>query len=152
MATKSNTLKRKNSGFKFHWWMAVIGIGIIAIVGIIILRFSHAGAKPGFNAADAGCYNVSIYGIPTETLQLGSIGGCVNYYTALLNNYQVHKAFKTNVDVRQVQGGYDYFGPNAVKVTKGFQSAKGLSPTGVVDTATWGAIIKACYIDLECSR
>lgn len=45
MATKpkSNVAKSaKKSSFKFRWWMAVIGIGVIAVIGIAIVRFSNA--------------------------------------------------------------------------------------------------------------
>ena len=41
---KSNVAKSaKKSSFKFKWWMAVVGVGLIALVGIVVLRFSHAG-------------------------------------------------------------------------------------------------------------
>jgi hypothetical protein len=36
---KSNA---KKSSFKFHWWMAVILVLFVAVVGIAVLRFSHA--------------------------------------------------------------------------------------------------------------
>ena len=43
---KSNVAKSaKKSSFKFKWWMAVVGVGIIALVGIVVLRFSHAGTN-----------------------------------------------------------------------------------------------------------
>ncbi len=48
MPAKKNTSKSrvsnraKKSGFKFHWWMGVIIVLIVAVVGIIVLRFSRA--------------------------------------------------------------------------------------------------------------
>ncbi len=43
---KSNVAKSaKKSSFKFKWWMAVVGVGVIALVGIVVLRFSHAGTN-----------------------------------------------------------------------------------------------------------
>ncbi len=55
MATKKSTTKpnsrtsSKNSSqltqFTFRWWMALILIGVVAILGIIIVRFSHAGTQ-----------------------------------------------------------------------------------------------------------
>ena len=41
---KSNVARSaKKQSFKFQWWMAAIGVGVIALVGILVLRFSHAG-------------------------------------------------------------------------------------------------------------
>ncbi len=31
--------------FKFQWWMALILVGLVAILGIVIIRFSHAGTQ-----------------------------------------------------------------------------------------------------------
>ena len=43
---KSNVAKSaKKSSLKFKWWMAVVGVGIIALIGIVVLRFSHAGTS-----------------------------------------------------------------------------------------------------------
>ena len=51
MATNKNKPKNKKSNvarsakkqsFKFQWWMAAIGVGVVALVGIAVLRFSHA--------------------------------------------------------------------------------------------------------------
>jgi len=154
---KSNTLKRSSAnGFRFKWWMAVILIAIIALIGIIVLRFSHAGTKPNFTAAELGCTTVSIYGIPLATLRYGEVDargvGCVHYYQSLLHAYQINNAWKTNVNVLETQPGTNYwwFGPNDVTATKYFQSANGLPQTGEVGATTWGAIIKACYVDLRC--
>ncbi len=50
--TKSNVSKSTQlTQFKFKWWMAVLGIGVVAIVGIVILRYSHAGASITYNAS-----------------------------------------------------------------------------------------------------
>lgn len=40
---KSNVSKSaKKQSFRFRWWMAVIAVGVIAIVGIVVIRFSNA--------------------------------------------------------------------------------------------------------------
>ncbi|MEI8073097.1 MAG: hypothetical protein WCH00_03360, partial [Candidatus Saccharibacteria bacterium] len=39
-------IKTIKQGFIFRWWMAVILVGIVAAIGIIILRFSHASVIP----------------------------------------------------------------------------------------------------------
>jgi hypothetical protein len=67
MPTKSNTLKPKSGGFKFHWWMAVILVAIVAVIGIAILRFSHASngnvyiALPSFGQFAPGDPALSTY-------------------------------------------------------------------------------------------
>lgn len=40
----SRTAPKKGSGFQFRWWMALILIGVVAVIGILILRFSNAAA------------------------------------------------------------------------------------------------------------
>lgn len=50
---KSKTKSRvsnntKKSGFKFRWWMAGIVVIVVAIVGIAVLRFSHASTTTSF--------------------------------------------------------------------------------------------------------
>jgi hypothetical protein len=43
---KTNTYKSKitkKSGFTFRWWMAVVLVVFIALVGIVVVRLSHAG-------------------------------------------------------------------------------------------------------------
>ncbi len=47
MATKpksrvSNNNSKQLTQFKFRWWMALILVAVIAIIGIVIIRFSHA--------------------------------------------------------------------------------------------------------------
>lgn len=42
--SKTNVARRaKKQSFKFKWWMAVIGVVMVAGVGIAVLRFSNAG-------------------------------------------------------------------------------------------------------------
>lgn len=56
MPAKKNTSKSrvsnraKKSGFKFHWWMGVVIVVIIAVVGIIVIRFSHASGSINLTA------------------------------------------------------------------------------------------------------
>ncbi len=46
---KSNvrTSNQQLTQFKFRWWMALILVAVIAIIGIVILRFSHASGGDG---------------------------------------------------------------------------------------------------------
>ena len=46
---KSNVAKSaKKSSFKFRWWYAVIAVLVVAVVGIAVLRFSHASAGTSY--------------------------------------------------------------------------------------------------------
>lgn len=44
MPAKSNVRKStsKSGGFKFRWWMGLVLIALIAVVGVIVVRFSNA--------------------------------------------------------------------------------------------------------------
>ncbi len=48
---KSNT--NQLTQFKFRWWMALILVGVVAVLGIVILRFSHASSPPADDAYTA---------------------------------------------------------------------------------------------------
>ena len=82
---KSNVAKSaKKSSLKFKWWMAVVGVGIIALIGIVVLRFSHAGTndvvgKMGFEARDGRFYAYywacRDYGNPFTTVLVSYRGG-----------------------------------------------------------------------------
>lgn len=53
MSAKKSTILAKQQQQHFKWYYAVILIGIVAIVGILVLRFSHAGVAPKtWTAAD----------------------------------------------------------------------------------------------------
>ncbi len=48
--TNSRTYSKSNSKltqFKFRWWMALVLVGVVAVLGIVILRFSYAGGQLG---------------------------------------------------------------------------------------------------------
>ncbi len=46
--SKSNTAKStKLTQFKFRWWMAVILVAVVAVIGIVVLQFSHASGGDG---------------------------------------------------------------------------------------------------------
>jgi len=55
MATKKSNSKAKSrtsskksnqlTQYKFHWWMALIGVLVVAVIGIVIVRYSHAYGK-----------------------------------------------------------------------------------------------------------
>ncbi len=49
MATKPKSrVSKKNSTqltqFKFRWWMGLILVLVVAVIGIVVFRYSHAGA------------------------------------------------------------------------------------------------------------
>lgn len=46
MPVKSNVRKGANKGgFKFRWWMVLVLVVVVAVVGIAVLRFSHASGQ-----------------------------------------------------------------------------------------------------------
>ncbi len=48
---KSRTGNKNNSQltqFKFRWWMALILVAVVAIIGVVIVRFSHAATTTSF--------------------------------------------------------------------------------------------------------
>lgn len=47
MPAKSNVIKSisKSGGFKFKWWMGVGLVVVVALVGVLVLRFSHASTE-----------------------------------------------------------------------------------------------------------
>ena len=60
---KSNVARSaKKQSFKFQWWMAAIGVGVIALVGIIVLRFSHASTNgvADFTVDPANKYEIAV--------------------------------------------------------------------------------------------
>lgn len=61
MATKtkkSNVSKSaKKTKFSFRWWMAVVLVVVVAVIGIAFLRFSHASSSP----------------VPTQTLSIPTV-------------------------------------------------------------------------------
>jgi murein DD-endopeptidase MepM/ murein hydrolase activator NlpD len=42
----SRTAPKKSGGFQFRWWMGLLLIGIVALAGVVIIRFSFAGSLP----------------------------------------------------------------------------------------------------------
>ena len=58
--TKSRTSKTstKKSAFKFRWWMGLGLVVLVALIGVLVVRFSHAGAVVLANPA--GCPRVTL--------------------------------------------------------------------------------------------
>ena len=87
---KSNVAKSsKKSPFKFKWWMAAIIVGVIALVGIVVLRFSHAGAvgygawKQNYTTQDSIVVPIKQTGLDiifTETLKALVERACYGTY------------------------------------------------------------------------
>jgi peptidoglycan hydrolase-like protein with peptidoglycan-binding domain len=146
MASKTKTLKQSQS-FKFTWWMAIILVAVIAVIGLAIIRLSHASSKPGYTAASFGCPE-SAYGIPLQTLQQGSTGGCVTYLQRMIDDYYVASGIKTKPPINPIDG---VFGSSTTAFVKNFQGRQGLTQDGIVNTKTWGALVKACYVSLQCN-
>lgn len=52
---KSNVSKSaKKSSFQFKWWMAVIAVGVVAIIGVVVVRSSFASDGGGATTAAVG--------------------------------------------------------------------------------------------------
>lgn len=81
---KSRTSSKK-SGFQFRWWMAAGLIVVVAIVGILVFRFSKAsgGSPPGYavagpyyhvpyNGYDGNCDHYSFFGTDLCAKPLGN--------------------------------------------------------------------------------
>lgn len=154
MATKKTNSKSKSNvsrasqltQFKFRWWMALVLVAVIAIIGIVILRFSNAGTKPYFTFDTYGC--PSAYGIPTVTLYPGSNSNCVRPMEKLVTGYFI--GTKNSSSVKISQNGV--YGNDDVATIKIFQTSKGLVADGIIGQRTWVALVDACYIKLQCTQ
>lgn len=61
MATKKTTTKARTSKtsakstqltqFKFRWWMALILVGVVAVIGVIIVQYSNASGTTRYGTA-----------------------------------------------------------------------------------------------------
>lgn len=38
--------------FQFRWWMGLVLVGVVAVVGLLVLRFSHASSNLAGNSTD----------------------------------------------------------------------------------------------------
>lgn len=59
---KTRTQSNQMTQFQFKWWMALILVGVVAVLGIVILRFSHAATlwesgSPTRTIPDQECQN-----------------------------------------------------------------------------------------------
>jgi hypothetical protein len=131
--------------------IALAVVLIVAVVGGSQLLMSHAGTKPSFTAADYKCPVAAASNIPTQVLQLDSVGGCVDYYKTLLSQYQKGSGMG-GVQLYESQSEIGDFDKKAVELTKSFQQHQKLSVTGEVDQLTWKALIDACYTQLRCEQ
>lgn len=71
---KSKTSKTglaKKKGFQFKWWMGLIIVGIVAVVGLVVLNFSNASSVTKVYAAKSGPRN-DPGGCPSYNNQAGS--------------------------------------------------------------------------------
>jgi murein L,D-transpeptidase YcbB/YkuD len=122
----------------------------VAVAGGSQLLMSHAGTKPSFTAADYKCV-VSADGVPTQALQLDSVGGCVDYYKTLLSQYQKGSGMG-GVQLYESQSEIGDFDAKAVQLTESFQQDQKMPVSGVVDKPTWQALVDACYTKLRCEQ
>lgn len=146
-ATK-NVAKRRFLSKKV---IALAVVLIVVVVGGSQLLMSHAGTKPSFTAADYKCPVAAASNIPTQVLQLDSVGGCVDYYKTLLSQYQKGSGMG-GAQLYESQSEIGDFDQKAVELTKSFQSHQKLVVSGTVDQLTWKALIDACYIQLRCEQ
>lgn len=80
MPTKKSSTLAKQQKQHFKWYYVVILIGIVAIVGIVILRFSHAGQANNvvyFQNGKLG--KVSLDGSQNEQINTGTIAKSILY-------------------------------------------------------------------------
>jgi hypothetical protein len=82
MATKkttksrvSKTAKNKKGGFKFRWWMAVILVMIVAVVGIVVVRFSHAMGQYGYGPSFSGQQPILVFDVTSNWCEAN--GNCI---------------------------------------------------------------------------
>jgi len=73
MATKKTTSKSKTrtrtasaksprlTQFKFRWWMALVLVGVVAVIGVIIVKYSNAQGVTTYGSATCAWTN----GIPS---------------------------------------------------------------------------------------
>ncbi len=135
--------------FRLKGWLVLIIIVAAGLAGASFVLLTHAGAKPTFTANDFKCA-VAASGVPAQTIQEGSIGGCVDYYKSLLGEYQQGTGLAMDNQLNTAQSEIGDFDAKTTQVTKSFQKIKGILPNGVVDGFTWQALTKACYVDIQC--
>lgn len=90
MPAKSNVRKgtSKSTGFKFKWWMAVVLVAVVAVVGVLVLRFSHASGDSYINYT-AGVLMAYRYGngpAPIKNVTQGAKGPVTTDWTLLPSN------------------------------------------------------------------
>ena len=149
--TRRATKKVAKRRFLSKKVIALAVVLIVAVAGGSQLLMSHAGTKPTFSAADYKCPVATASNIPTQVLQLDSVGGCVDYYKTLLSQYQKGSGLG-GVQLYESQSEIGDFDQKAVQLTKSFQQHQKLIVTGEVDQLTWKALIDACYIQLRCEQ
>lgn len=134
-------------------------MGIVAVVGVVVVRFSRAGQKPAFYASDFGC--------PTPLASIRTVaepdyyyrynnGSCVTYLAYLMHGYRYYhygsyvysypllqpKDFKTH---------YSTYRAPLVEAVKDFQRRNRLPANGAVDSVTWHKLLQVCYEHYECT-
>ena len=147
---------------KFPWWVVVVSVAVVAIIGIVIVRISNAGV----GRVIVGQSSTSDYSDP----EFYSFG-CPNVYVMPYKNGQVivlSKNTPTNnitrgcVEVLKRALGQKYpdspyattlnwnFNSTTESWVKRFQSDSGLTPDGIVGAATWRKILEFCKTSNGC--
>jgi hypothetical protein len=76
----SRTAPKKGGGFQFRWWMALILIGVVAVIGVLILRFSHASNNYYGQVAVQCLPNTNTCGLDRKKSTANTYGRLVNAY------------------------------------------------------------------------
>jgi hypothetical protein len=95
MPTKKSSTLAKQQQQHFKWYYAIILIGIVAIVGILVLRYSHAGTRPlgkiTLYCASGACYNTNATGRLSERVEVFADDSCPSYPYAIAMSYTGYK-------------------------------------------------------------
>lgn len=96
---KSNVSRSSQlTQFKFKWWMAVALVGVIAVIGVVIVRFSYASDVNHTYQLDAASFRHSntVY---QHDAQLPGINGGMKWHSI----YSMQSSYS---DYRQIWGPY----------------------------------------------
>ncbi len=102
-STKKSNVSRSAqlTQFKFKWWMAIVLVGVIAGLGIVILRFSNASGGDGFGKSqylDAASFRHS-NSVYQQSARFSAVGGG-------FKTYGIYHMQSSSSTYRQIWGPY----------------------------------------------